>query len=494
MIDETSTYRQVMKATSIFGGLQVFNILIGIIRSKFIAIILGPVGIGIYGLISTTIAFISSLTNFGLETSGVKNISSANEFGNQKRISTLITVLRRIIWITGLFGAIVTFLFSSMLSKLTFGNYDYSFAFMWLSVTLLLNQLSIGESVIMRGMRKHKLLARAGMFGSLIGLIITVPLYYYFGLKGIVPGFIITSFTTLILNKYFAKKINLTSISISRQKTISESKEMMKMGFMISLSGLITLGVSYLVRIYIRDSGGIDQVGFYYAGFAIINTYVGTIFTAMSTDYFPRLSTVSNDNEKCKTVINQQSEIALLMLGPIIITFLVFGNYAVILLYSSKFLPIIDMILWAAIGMLFKAAGWSIGFIFLAKGTMKLYFWNEFLYNVYALLLNIIGYKYAGLTGLGISFLLSYFIYTIQVYIMANIKFNFKFNKEVFKIFIIQFSLSSLCMISVKILDNFFLYLVGTVIIVISSIFAIKELDRRLNFISIITKNNNKHV
>ena len=89
MSEKQSEYRQVMKATSIFGGVQVFTILIGIIRSKFIAILLGPIGMGVFGLLSSTISMIASLTNFGLETSAVKDISAANITGNLNRISTL---------------------------------------------------------------------------------------------------------------------------------------------------------------------------------------------------------------------------------------------------------------------------------------------------------------------------------------------------------------------------------------------------------------------
>jgi len=80
------------------------------------------------------------------------------------------------------------------------------------------------------------------------------------------------------------------------------------------------------------------------------------------------------------------------------------------------------MIYWAALGMFFKAASWAIAFVFLAKGASKLFFWNELIVNIYILILNILGYHYWGLTGLGLSFLVGYFLYLIQVYIIAQLK------------------------------------------------------------------------
>ncbi|NSW94260.1 MAG: oligosaccharide flippase family protein, partial [Bacteroidales bacterium] len=123
MTEDQKSYRQIFKATTLFGGVQVFNIIIGIIRSKFIAVLLGPEGMGISGLLTSTTGFISGLTGFGLGTSAVKNISEANATGNRERISVVVTVFRRLVWITGLLGMVVTIILSPWLSKITFGNF-----------------------------------------------------------------------------------------------------------------------------------------------------------------------------------------------------------------------------------------------------------------------------------------------------------------------------------------------------------------------------------
>ncbi len=492
MSEKQSSYRQIMKATSVFGGVQVFQILIRIIRSKFIAVLLGPTGMGIAGLLSATTGLITGLTNFGLGTSAVKNIAAAYGSGNATKVSTIVTVIRRLVWITGLLGAILTLVFSSWLSELTFGNKEYTFAFIWISITLLLNQISTGQGVVLRGMRKIKYLAQATMIGSVLGLITTVPLYYFYGIRGIVPGIIVTSVTSLLLSWYFANKIDIKPISVSKSTTIAEGKGMLKMGFMISLSGLITLGASYIVRIFISNTGGIDQVGLYNAGFAIINSYVGMIFTAMSTDFYPRLAAVAKSNEQSKIVMNQQAEIALLILAPVIMVFLVFINWAVIILYSAKFLAVNDMILWAILGIFFKAASWSIGFIFLAKGATKMFFWNELIMNIYMLGLNLIGYYLWGLAGLGISFLVAYLFYLIQVYAVAHKYYDFSFNKGFYKIFILQMLLAISCLTLVKLLNSPYSYIFGSLIICISGFYAYKELDKRMDVKSIFAGIKNK--
>lgn len=493
VIVQQSSYRQIMKATSIFGGVQVFQIIIQIIRSKFIAVLLGPVGMGIAGLLTTTTNFISVLADFGLGTSAVKDIAAANATGNDGRISTVVIVLRRLVWITGILGTLVTLILSPWLSRLTFGNYNYTSAFIWISCTLLFTQLTSGQLVLLQGMRKIQYLAKANLYGSLIGLVITIPLYYILGIDGIVPGIIIASIISLCLSWYFVKKIKITPVKVSRVRTIAEGKGMLTMGFTISLSVLLAVGASYVVRIFISRTGNLADVGLYSAGFSIVTIYVSMIFNAMGTDFYPRLSAVSHDNTLCNQTINQQAEVAILILAPILIIFLVFIHLVVILLYSKKFVPINTMVLWAALGMFFKVIIWLMGFLFIVKGNIKIYFWNEFASTIYTLILNLIGYHLLGLTGMGISFFVSYLIAMIQAYVISNIKFSFSFENSTIRIFVYQFGLAIVVFFAVQLLTRSYSYFVGVPLIALSLFLSFKELDKRLAIKSLLIKFKNRN-
>ena len=481
MEEKQDSYRQIFKATSLFGGVQVFNIIITIVRSKFIAILLGPVGMGIAGLLTTTTGLIGGLTNFGLGISAVKNVAAAHHTGDNTKISVVVGVIRRLVWITGFLGAIATIILSPWLSQITFGNHKYTLAFIWISVTLLLNQISTGQNVILRGTRQLKYMAQASLLGSIFGLIISVPIYYFFGIDGIVPAIIITSVASLMLTWYFSSKVKIDRTKITRETIVNEGKGMLTMGFMLSISGLIPMGTSYLIRIFISNTGGVDQVGLFSAGFAMINTYVGMIFTAMSVDYYPRLAGVAHDNKKCSELINQQGEIAILILAPILTVFIVFIQYVIILLYSNRFVAVNNMIQWAALGMYFKTASWAIAFILLAKGASSLFFWNELIAEIYILGLNIIGYKMAGLDGLGISFLAGYIVYTIQVYLLAGHKYDFSFQSDFLRLFTIQLLFGLLCFITIRFLPTPWSFIPGGIIIIFSTLLSFKEMNKRLD-------------
>lgn len=486
MSEQQSSYRQILKATSIFGSVQVFSILISIIRSKIIAVLLGPIGIGVEGLFNSTIGLISGITNFGLETSSIKNVAAANSTGDKIKIATIVTVLRRLVWLTGLIGFITMIILSQSLSRLAFGNNNYTIGFVWVSITLLLNQISTGQIVLLRGMRKIKLMARSSMTGSLLGLIVSVPIYYIWGVDGIVPAIIATSLVALLRTWYFARKVEIDSVEINFKTLVYEGREMLFMGFMFSLSGVFVLAKSYGLRVIISNLGGLEQVGLYTAGFTIINKYISVVFSAMATDYFPKLSSISSNNDESVKLINHQSEMALLILAPILSLFIISASWIITLIYSRNFNPIYAMLQWSALGIYFKTISWSVVYLFLAKGNSRLYLINEVTAGIITLIIQIIGFLLGGLTGMGIGYMIGFIYYTIQVYFVSKKVYGFNFKKEVILILLIQLLLGIVCFLIVSFIPRPWSFFTGFIIVGISCYITIIELNKRINLISIV--------
>lgn len=483
MSDKKSSYQQIFKATSIFGGVQLFNILITIIRSKLVAILLGPAGMGIAGLFTTTLGLMGSLTNLGLARSAVRDVSAANATNDEDKISETVSVFRKLVWITGGIGLIATLILSPLLSFLTFGNYDYTFAFILLSSTLLIGQLTVGQSVLLQGLRKLTWLAKAGIYSSVIGLLTSIPLYYLYGTKGIVPAILVSSVSVFLIQHYFAKRINIRTQTLTFKQAFQKGNGMIKLGLVLGVNGLITAGGSYVIRIFISHSGSFEDVGLYTAGFAIINTYVGMVFSAMITDYYPRLAAVHQDQPKYNKLINQQIEVALYIVAPLICAFLIFVNWIIIIIYSNKFLPIVEMIQWGILAIFFKTLSWAMGVLLAAKGHSKHLFWNELIANVYLLLFNIIGYQYYGLKGLGISFLIGYLLHFLQIYFFTKIKYGFNLEKGVAKQFVLFLAVGIVCFIIVQNLKELPAYLLGGTMVIMVFAFSFYQLDKKTDMI-----------
>lgn len=485
--DTQSDYRSIFKATSLFGGVKIFTILISIVRSKLVAVLIGTTGVGFVGLYTSGITLIQSLTQLGLSQSAVRDVSEAHSTGNQLRVNRIVTVLRRLVWGTGLLGMLCVIIFSPFLSKTSFGNDGYVWAFLFLSVILLFNQLSGGQNVILQGTRRLNYLAKASVLGSLAGLLICIPLYYWLGIDGIVPNLILGALTAMLLSWYYARKVPYTPVRISWKETFAEGGVMLKMGIAMSISGILVALSSYILRSYINREGGIDEVGLFQAGSVIMTTYVGMVFSAMGTDYYPRLSAINKDNKKCAALMNQQAEIGVLILAPLILVCIVFVPLIVRILYSERFLGANDYIIWAASGMLFKMTSWAISFVFIAKGEAKLFIINESVVNIYSLVFQILGYWYLGLKGVGFGYALTFFCYFLQVYIISKLKYNFSLTAAFNKVFFLQLVLLFLCVTLTVFVDIVWAkYILGVVLIGISAWISLIGLEKRMGVMSII--------
>ncbi|MBQ9546634.1 MAG: O-antigen translocase [Bacteroidales bacterium] len=478
--EQTSNYRSVFKATSLFGGVQVYQILIGIIRSKVIAVLLGPAGMGIQGLYQSTLDLIKSVTALGLEQSAVRDISEANGSKNEHLIARTVAVTRRLIWLTGMAGLLLTLVLSPWLSTLTFGNRDYTWGFVILSSTLLFNQICSGQKVLLQGLRRLKDLAKTTAIGSTIGLLVSIPLYYWIGVKGIVPTMVLTSVAMLLLSWHYSRKVKIEEVKVTTREAISEGRSMMKMGIAMSVSGILVALSAYVLRWFIRQQGGVEEVGLFTAGFIIVSTYIGMIFSAMSTDYYPRLAAVNKDNSRCREIINQQAEVAILISSPIIVFGMVFMPFIIRLIYSESFLPANHYILIALLGMMFKVVSWSVSFVFLAKAESRLFMINETVTNLYGLAFNLLGYWLGGLAGLGISYAAMYFIYMIQVYIIARKRYGFGFSLSFKRVYGILFLMVIACFALIMAWQSAWVYLPSIVILAGCSFYSFYELNKRV--------------
>ena len=488
IVDEEtkSSYRSIFKATSLFGGVQVYQILVGIVKSKIIAVLLGPLGVGVLGLYQSAEQLLKSITSMGLQSSAVRDISEANSSGDENKVALKIAVLKRLILFTGLLGMVSMIVLSPFLSKVSFGSYNYILPFVLFSVCLLLDQICNGQKIILQGLRQLNKLAIVTAIGSTVGLLVCIPIYCLWGVEGIVPTLILTSCIALFFTWTIVNKMQIKKIPVNNKEAFDEGSTMLKLGIAMSASSILSTLSAYLIRSFISYQGGVDEVGLFTAGFMLMTTYTGMVFSAMSTDYFPRLAAVNQDNERCREIINQQGEIGILILLPLLLICIVFVPYIVKILYSNEFMPANGYILWACGGMLFKMASWAISYVYVAKAEAKLFAIIETSANIISLVFSVFGYVLGGITGLGVSFSIGYVIYLFIVFIIAHKKFDFTFSSTFIRLFIFESLLLFSCLGIVLFLSSLFKYIFGSILIIYASYFAIVELNKRTELINTI--------
>lgn len=479
---DRNRYSNIIKAIGLFGGTKLFQILIGVVKNKIVAMLLGPYGMGVNGLLTTNTHLVKSLTDLGLQISAVRDVAQAYESKDSSQIGRTIAILRRLVWITGLLGTIVVFIFARWLSINSFGNENFAIAFRIVSITLLFDQLCVGQTVLMQGTFHYRYMARATLIGSIIGLLVSVPLFFLWRIQAIAPVIVVTSTVSLLLSWYYSRKINVQKVSVSFRETISGGRVMICLGLAFAMAGILKYVNAYVTQVFISHNGLIEDVGLYTAAITIATQYINVVLNAMASDYSPRLAAIANHNSLFVETMNRQNQLMLTIIVPVILAFIVLIKPFVILLYSAKFLPITAMIEWMMFGMFFRATSWCLSFAFVAKGDSKLFFWNEFASACYSLLFFIAGYKCGGFEGMGIAYFLTYVVYTLQVWLLCSKKYSFKYTKENLKLVFSQMSLATITFVILKLLGySHWRYIVGGIMFVLTTWITIKKLNEMVN-------------
>ena len=489
-----SSYHQILKTTSLFGGVQLLTISIAIIRTKLIAVFIGSTGMGIIALLNSAIGIIGGLSGLGIEASAVKHISTDYKNEDLNTVSVTVSIIKKLALVTGIMGSVVMLLFSKWLSLITFGNTEQMYSFMLLSIVLLFKHLTTAELAILQGLRKMRLLAKANLYGNIGGLLVSIPLYYFYGIDAVVPTIIGISISTLFFSFYYSKKVQIKKKNIPKAQFINEGKRIVKLGFMLTLSGLFTLLTTYLIQIYVSKQGGLEQVGFYNAGFTLLNSYVGIIFTVMSTDYFPRLASICDHNEAVRTSVTQQSFFSILLITPIIILFLTLIPFIVKVVFTTEFAAIIPMVCFGILAMLFRAVSWSMGYILIAKGDSKMFLKTAIGFNAISLFLNVLGYYFYGLEGLGFSFLVYYFIHFVGLKIITKKRYEFYFDSDFYSIYLICIGMCLATFFFRYISNPLLKYSLMTIMVVLSVLFVLFQMSKKMalkEFFNTIIKKKN---
>jgi O-antigen/teichoic acid export membrane protein len=479
MTSNVNSYRYILKAFGLFGGVQIVTILVLLLRSKVVAIHLGPHGIGISTLFNSTLTTITTILGLGISFSAVREIASANSYQESFLLRQTITVFRKWIWFTSLLGVFVIIFFSKQISIWTFGNNSYTYSFIFLSINILLTTYSTQQLTILQGLGKLKKMAKMKIWGSIFGLL-TLPLYYFYGLNGIVPSIILSAFLSAVISRYFSTDLNVKSIKIENRQAFILGLNMVKVGILVTISGLFYTFGTYSLNIFIDRLNGPNDVGLYQSGWMITNQAVGLIFTAMSVDYYPRLVSLKEDNNRLNAHVNQQAEIMVLVIGSLIGLLIIFIPLVIRLLLSDKFLSITNFVRLTSLGILFKAVHWCLGYVILAKGSTRLYVINEFLGITIMFLSYVIGYYYFGLDGIGYAFIFSYIIFLLIYYYLLHSIYSFRFNKSLVSIFLFITCSCTLIYFSSLIKNELISGLLKSLLFILLLSFSIKELNNKL--------------
>lgn len=430
-----SNYKSLFKATGLFGIVELIRILLRVIVNMFASKFLGPVGTGLIGLVENTTQLIISLTNFGLNFTGIREIAS-NKLSNDLQSSIKFINLFSIV--TGFLAAIVSILFSNYLSRLTFDTDKYSIWFICLAVYFVCTSFVQSRTIVLEGLQEIKRLLALNIITNVINVIIVIGCYYFYNIQGIILSMILTSVVNLILFWRGTQKYNIDSVKIPKEELKNNFKRFTKSGTLLALNTCIGLAVYLLIRYYLKPINEGVVLGYYHVGNILMVSYVGILFIGINKFYFPKLAQALKNEHKFKTnkLVNNQLELCLLILMPAIFLLYFLGDVFIKVLFSVEFLLVYKILIFGLVSIFFKAFNYIVGYLILSYNNFKQYFYINALSDILNIVFTIGLYKYIGLYGIGLAITINYILSAIYTYYYVKINYSFKLDKQSKKLFL----------------------------------------------------------
>jgi PST family polysaccharide transporter len=442
MTETKASYRRILKGTSIIGGASFINIVIGLLRTKVLALLLGPSGVGLASLYTGLMGTASTVATMGLGVVGTRQIAEAYS----KEDTHAIKVARRaLFWGTmalAAAGGLVVWSLRSVLAVQALGNASYSRAVGWLSIGVALSVAGASQAALIQGMRRIGDIARLNVFGSAISTVLGIGLLWRWGNSGLVAYILVAPLASFALGHFYVSRLPKAGTeSVTVHELTREWKMLLRLGLAMVGAGLVQQFAQLWIRIDVARVLGAQSLGQYQAAWTISMQYVSFVLLAMGTDYYPRLTGVIHDHKAASILVNEQTEVATLLSAPVFIAMISVAPWVIHLLYAASFTPAIEILRWQILGDVLKVASWPLGFLILAAGDGKTFFLTE---TTSLLVLTGLITGLAPIMGLpitGIAYLAMYVFYLPLVYWLARRRIGFHWSRSVLILSIVTFAI-----------------------------------------------------
>jgi len=424
-----------VRSTVLIGSSSVAATLVSILRVKALALMVGPTGIGLLGLLAGIASAGTTIAAVGSDTSGTRQIALAR--GNSGDLARVRRALAFVSVLHGLLSGAVLWWMREDIAHWALGSAEYALEVGLVGIAVTLSLVAGLQIAQLQGLGRVADIARINILASIGGTAIGLIAVWEWGLGGVVPLVIAQPALAAILSVCSLRAVERCApVPGSTHHLIGDWWRTVRQGAPYMLSFLMLALVPLAIRALVVRELGIEAAGHFHASWTMSVIYIGFLLNAMSADYFPRLTALVSDPKAATALINDQIQLGLAIGGIALLIILGGAPILVPLLYSQAFTPAVEIVELQAFGNLMKIAGWPIAFLAMARGRSMQFFLVELAWSLILLALVWIGLPRLGLAATGYAFAVACTAFLSMQLVAARLTYGFKLDRNALLILI----------------------------------------------------------
>lgn len=396
-----------------------------LIAFMFVARILGKEEYGKFGIIRSTVTMFMAFSSMGMGLTASRYIAYFRDI-DQNRTFQIYKVSNLIAFFSALIISLSIIIFSTYISKVSFGTSDLSMPLKISSIVLFFTTISSAQNGALNGFEDFKSIGINTLYFGLIQTVSLIIGAYFWGLKGAILALGVSAVFLCVLYRNSLRKI-FSKLSFNPIENVFD-KEIRSIFMHFSIpavfSGLVSVPVLWWVKAYLVRNSGFEEMAIYDVA-EQWNTILLFIPSSISGIILPLLTNTMSVGTRYQ--YQKLIKINLLINGGITlllaIAIIPFAPY-IVKLYGNTFtnyLPLRIMLITAVI----HAINTVLGQVIASKGKMWLGLGVNLIWAIWLIISSYIFINLLSLGAIGLSYalLVSYILHSLlQSFIAFKIK------------------------------------------------------------------------
>lgn len=366
------------------GGASLLAFGFAVVATKVFAVVLGPAGIGFISLVRQTYQAALMLGTLNGQTAMAQGIASRDETSQARYLST-------VFWILLLGGgavALTFLLFPSRISLFMMGREDQGNVqvIRWLSLAVLAGVASTYLSGVLTGHRAVGRLTLLQIVGAAVASALAYPVALLLrgghpvalALQIVFPALATSALGLIFVVRggWIQKPFRRPDLHFDAEAAVGFLRLAASMLFL----GIVATAVPLALRTIVVRRFGLPGGGLFDVAWTISMNYVLLAMASFSTYYVPSLSRLKESYGR-QELIRRVLRLSVMLMVPLVVTTTVLKPAVVRVLYSSAFLPALDIMRWMLIGDYFKVTDWVFALTMIAYADVKTLIWTELVWG-----------------------------------------------------------------------------------------------------------------
>ena len=352
-----------------FVSVHLLQNVLGILRSKSIALLWGASGIGILGQVTTFYSFQTKLLMFGITAALVNSVNEAGKKRWSKDevrfCNFLIVLLMNVIFLAVLLAN------PGGWAELVFADSQYQHLMLLLGGLGVIYSFAMFLELNFQANLDYRTLALGRSISFGVGLLFIVPLVYWWNVAGVILDLMIVFITSILFFGVRTGKKKLWSYIRFRKPDFKILSYVWRVSRYDVARSVAVIGALLITRIYILHSLGEVRNGYFQSIWAISN-YVDVVLQGFMVYFYPAITKTLNEKD-LRQELTANFQLLVYMILPILTVLIIFPEIFLVILFSSDFAHLGSLLALAALGKVFNFFYFFYSIIFLGKSYLRLF-------------------------------------------------------------------------------------------------------------------------